>query len=681
MIQAVLISIQIESNRAVLHKATRPLIDRPRITKRKKKPVFDVLNKVMNSTKDRFSSVGSSSITIDTSMTAGTSISTGSQAGIVDMLHRIDSPNPLRAPPPTPQESEIGTLTRRNSSNNEIQVSAATANQTEATRLKFLTLPIIASAHVDSHTFTVYGSNPKYQALSYVIFDVSVVGQNAILRTEPPFDTPTNRPDATQLVNNYPGYLSDLKIEFTVNGQVVELARYGVAECSKLIIGQHWTNIICLGLKELKLTTKISSTFRSKDMGDPTDSNTTVSALDKFLGALKKEQIQSEAINVVAHLSYQHSFLPTGTRLSTDIDCSINLIGEQTNNTFDQEQVINAFKKPKSICPGITRRTHANSVDLMCDMSMAKNIIRVLSRPEIGSKLTMISRNDSVLMTTADATDALRLIHDFKIAAGRFLTPSVNLDLSRLVNYYEMTRNGQLHLHNALKQKSITRRAQAAYSKISPQRLYKPKSLLPLTPPSDGLLGISHENENEYLTQSGPLHNFSAVHISGYSSDYEDEMPVLTDHTNRFFPLGSKDHARDDETQPRFRNDNNLSVAPLSYQKYSEANYDGFQNIQVDNPPQSPSTHLYDHLSQNTSQFSNVLNDMPSQDAIEKRKGQVFERNSTSDCLKQDQITNNGCDEVANIWKRIKVSSGVNEISDEDEELLREARVYGAPWL
>lgn len=291
-----------------------------------------------------------------------------------------------------------------------------------------MSLPAIAVAKVTTSAFVV-GEDAGRRPCAYVVVDTACCAQNALQRQQ----RLSQRGPLANSADNEPGSLDGLRMAISIEGHCVQLWQLGAPGCPTLRVGDHWTVVVKLGLKEINLAARLSSSARSK-----TKNSTSLALIDQFLHTLESNSKRSEPVYVRAVVTYRHTFLPEDTMLETGSVCSVGPLTTTSPTT-----------------------TLANG-------TLQNAVIRALD-PGTGYFLNLNSktRSENHLPITFPPTEAMKLIEDFRHVFDKSLPRAVETDLASLDAYYYFKRhNGHTPVKTSAFRISV-RRAKRAMSKLS----------------------------------------------------------------------------------------------------------------------------------------------------------------------------------------------------------------------
>lgn len=283
-------------------------------------------------------------------------------------------------------------------------------------------LPAIAVAKVATSAFVV-GEG------AYVIIDVACCAQNARQSQQ---RLCQRGPPASHLDND-PGCLDGLQMAISIEGPCGQLWEAGAPQRQTLGVGDRWTVVVKLGLKETNLAARLSSSARSR-----TRNSTSLALIDQFLQTLEMDSKRSEPVYLHAVVKYRHAFFPEDTMLETGAVCCLGPL------------------------------TTTSPVTTLATSTLSTSILHALD-PGVNYFLDLPAapRGENHVPIQFPPKDALRLIDDFRLVFGNAIPRAVEIDLGNLEAYYYFQNHAPPRpIKSSTLQKSM-RRARAAMSKLS----------------------------------------------------------------------------------------------------------------------------------------------------------------------------------------------------------------------
>ncbi|EXJ82869.1 hypothetical protein A1O3_06684 [Capronia epimyces CBS 606.96] len=428
-------------------------------------PNGDYLNRVLSRLSARQHDVSSGRTSRNSGDTAATSFDEvlASRVGPI-AYHPVGSPNPLRAPQP----SLASVLSRQ------------TSPSTEETPL-----PAIAAVKIDTFTTTSFGQNPKFSATAHAIFNVTAVPQNACMADES--DASSNLPlPPYRLMDNYPGYLTDLEFQTFISGPGTKLVEMGPPTRESLHLGDSWVTVVHLGVKETSLASRLSISVRSKGNSSAARSmekSASMSLIDQWLDVLKMDnRKKNEPVVVTAVIKYRHAFMPADTWLKTRTSCTPDMTGKN----IAEAEIRTARKgKAKAHDSADPPPYMVLNGDPLQRTLLAGMVVRVLDPGDDSLRLHSLRGVVGPSQPAVRAVDALRLLQEVRESFGYGHDHLINIDLVALQNYYQDTLTKETHTTEATAiARSVRRHAQTMVKKLSPQKLAKKPSVSCVPTPS-----------------------------------------------------------------------------------------------------------------------------------------------------------------------------------------------------
>lgn len=236
-----------------------------------------------------------------------------------------ETPNPLIAPPAI--SNTIATPTRtpklrsnrqRTSCSNPPSVTqhgeaASTSPLDRAVNNAIVgRCPAIATLHVKTSTWTVFGEHPKYPATAYVNIDMACEKMKLAAQYE------QDRQHGEDI--EYAGHLFDMSFETTLAGPGILIKQYGHASRQEMRQGDRWLVVLHLGIKDTSLASKLSTSFRS--LGGRLGRISNVDVINRWLDVLHKDTVQQDAekqkLLVSLKVTFRHGLLPDTTLLTEE---------------------------------------------------------------------------------------------------------------------------------------------------------------------------------------------------------------------------------------------------------------------------------------------------------------------------------------------------------------------------
>lgn len=291
-----------------------------------------------------------------------------------------------------------------------------------------MSLPAIAVANVTASSFVV-GEDAGRKPCAYVIVDVTCCAQNALQSQQ----RLCQRGPVANGSDNEPGSLDGLRMAISIEGHCTKLWQLGAPQCQSLRVGDRWTVVLKLGVKETNLAARLSASARSR-----TRNSTSLALIDQFLHTLEADSKRSQPVFVRAVVNYRHSFFPEDTMVETGTVCCVG--------------------------PLTTTSSHA----ALANGTLQNSIIHALD-PGFGYffNLASTTRPENHDPIKFPPNEAMRFIEDFRLVFDKALPRAVETDLASLDAYYYFRRNaGKPPVKTSTLQKSM-RRAKEAMSKLS----------------------------------------------------------------------------------------------------------------------------------------------------------------------------------------------------------------------
>jgi hypothetical protein len=170
----------------------------------------------------------------------------------------------------------------------------------------------IASLHIKTSTWTVFGTHAKFPATAYVNIEIScgVSRQSGAASSDRGSWSASTRPIM--------GQLHDLAVVPSLAGPGVLIKRYGNSTNAELTPGEKWTYVLHIGIQETSLASRLSTSFKS--LGGRLGRISNVEVINRWLDVLQKDttaqsQASKAALQVKVKVAFKHSLLPASTTL------------------------------------------------------------------------------------------------------------------------------------------------------------------------------------------------------------------------------------------------------------------------------------------------------------------------------------------------------------------------------